>query len=112
MLRKAIVLQSSSPVLYKFQKLAQSQPPSSSVPQPQPQKYRDDSQRMRNKDENASKKLCLLAHDGFQHRKTRQELPMICIRGKGSDQSRAMFMAKTTLAVDLIEFMLRKDDTI
>ncbi|KAK6735549.1 hypothetical protein RB195_018640 [Necator americanus] len=46
LLRKAIVLQSYSPVLCECQKLAQSQPPFLSVPLPQPQKYRDDSQRM------------------------------------------------------------------
>ncbi|KAK6735550.1 hypothetical protein RB195_018640 [Necator americanus] len=94
LLRKAIVLQSYSPVLCECQKLAQSQPPFLSVPLPQPQKYRDDSQRMSanciphsdseitstsrsfnttqsssrpNKDENACKKLCLLAYDESQH---------------------------------------------
>ncbi|KAK6744044.1 hypothetical protein RB195_011004 [Necator americanus] len=53
-----------------------------------------------NKDENVWKKLCILPYDGFQHRNTRQDLPKICIRGKGSGQSRTTVMAETTLAVD------------
>ncbi|KAK6761437.1 hypothetical protein RB195_022488 [Necator americanus] len=75
--------------LYEVRKLAQSQPPFSSVGLRQPQKYHDDSQSTTqsplkpNKDENARKKLCLLAHDGFRHRKTRQDLPKMCILGKG-----------------------------
>ncbi|KAK6765280.1 hypothetical protein RB195_025276 [Necator americanus] len=34
----------------------------------------------------ACKELCLLAYDGFGHRKTRQDLPKMSSRGKGSDQ--------------------------
>ncbi|KAK6730208.1 hypothetical protein RB195_006958 [Necator americanus] len=38
---------------------------------------------MPKQDENAYKKFGLLAYDGFRHRKTRQDLPKMCIRGKG-----------------------------
>ncbi|KAK6762639.1 hypothetical protein RB195_023383 [Necator americanus] len=38
-------------------------------------------------DENAFKKVCLLAYDGFRHRKTCQDLPKMSIRGKAELQS-------------------------